>query len=395
MKKTKLALAITASAFIASPALATNGTNMVGLGAQSAATGGTGVAAYYGAENVIVNPGLIGKAQGTEFSFGGTVFMPSVSSDMGAGSEKSTADLNLIPSVSLASRINDQLTFGIGMYGTSGMGVDYSKHSSLMKAQSNMQIMRFAPTIAFNQANFGIGVSPIIQYGSLDIHYDASGLGGGATEAGHGMASDLGFGFSLGGYFDVNSQLTVAASYTSAIKMKYDGQLSGASQQFTNFGLNSAFGDELAQPAELKLGAAYNMGNMVYTADFKQLAWGSATGYKDFGWEDQNVIALGAKYNGNGYWAGIGFNQGNNPVKKLSDTANNKVINMFNNLFFPATTESHITFGGGYNLTKHVSLDAAVVYAPEVKTSITTPTNATNTTKHSQMGYTFSARYNF
>ena len=394
MKKTKLALAITASAFIASPALATNGTNMVGLGAQSAATGGTGVAAYYGAENVIVNPGLIGKAQGTEFSFGGTVFMPNVTNDAkGNGEKTSKADLNVIPSVSLASRINDQLTFGIGMYGTSGMGVDYSGSANHMHAQSNMQIMRFAPTLAFNQANFGVGISPIIQYGSLDLSYN---MGTAEKDIGKGMASDLGFGYSIGGYYDLQNNITIGATYTSAIEMKYDGQLSTASGPFP-----VTFGDKLQQPAELKIGAAYTMGSMMYTADFKQIAWGSATGYKDYGWEDQNVIALGAKYSANKYWAGLGLNHGNNPIKEQApdSTGAGVTLNMFNNLFFPATTETHITLGGGYNLTKHVSLDAAIVYAPETKTTVKVSDGGTgtldDTTKHSQMGYTFSARYNF
>lgn len=408
MKKTKLALAITAASFVATPVLATNGTNMVGLGAQSAAMGGTGVAAYYGAENVVVNPGLIGKAVGSEFAFGGTVFMPTVkNTGVAATEETSTANLNLIPSVSLVSRINEQLTFGIGMYGTSGMGVDYSKSATHLEAQSNMQIMRFVPTLAFNQANFGVGVSPIIQYGSLDINYNADmdpfTAGSQPGNVGKGMASDLGMGFSLGGYFDLTKELTLAASYTSAIEMKYDGQLSTASAPFTAAGLVNPFGDKLAQPAELKLGAAYTMGNMLYTADFKQIAWSSATGYKDFGWEDQNVIALGAKYSTEKYWAGVGFNTGNNPIKPLPESAgalseNNKIINMFNNMFFPATTETHISVGGGYSLTSHLTLEGAVFMAPEVKTSITNPTatgGATNTTTHSQMGYTVTARYNF
>lgn len=38
-----------ATLFIAPAAFATNGTNMTGVGAQSVAMGGTGVAAYYGA----------------------------------------------------------------------------------------------------------------------------------------------------------------------------------------------------------------------------------------------------------------------------------------------------------------------------------------------------------
>ncbi|MBD3727759.1 MAG: outer membrane protein transport protein [Moraxella osloensis] len=407
MKKTKLALAITTAVF-ATSAMATNGTNMTGVGAQSSAMGGTGVAAFYGAENVIVNPAIIGKAQGTEFSFGGTLFKPSVSNDgsyAAGGQTDSDADTFVIPSVSLASRINDNLTFGIGMYGTSGMGVDYSKatgatQSGLMQAQSNLQIMHFVPTLAYNEANFGLGISPIIQYGSLDINYRMD-PGTGTQTYGTGMASDLGFGMSLGGYFDINKDLTIAASYTSAISMKYDGQLSTASAPFVTFGmLPQAFSDTLEQPAELKAGIAYNMNNITLTGDFKQIRWSEAKGYKDFNWQDQNVIALGAKYTGNGYWVGLGYNKADNPIKEMGAAETGGLAtNMFNNLFFPATTEQHYSIGGGYNLTKNVALDAAIVIAPEVETSVVVSDmmggTTTNTTKHSQQAYTVSVRYNF
>ncbi len=420
---TKVALAVSATIF-ASSAMATNGTNMTGVGAQSSAMGGTGVAAYYGAENVVVNPAMIGKSTGTEFSFGGTLFTPSVANDgsyAAGGTTDSTADTFVIPSVSLTSRISDTLTFGIGMYGTSGMGVDYSTatgatQAGLMQAQSNLQIMRFVPTLAFNKDNFGIGFSPIIQYGALDINYNMGGKAaayygapgyeaipqGGFTNIGKGAASDLGMGYSLGGYFDVNKDLTVAASYTSAIAMKYDGQLSTASAPFAVLGaLPEAFADDLEQPAELKAGVAYQMDNVTLTADFKQIKWGDAKGYSDFGWEDQNVIAVGAKYQGNGYWVGAGYNAADNPIKPMAaDAAGGLATNMFNNLFFPATTEQHFSLGGGYKLTKAVAIDAAIVIAPENKTTVTvsdgTPTGTTtNTTTHSQAAYTVSVRYNF
>jgi long-chain fatty acid transport protein len=399
--------------------MATNGTNMTGVGAQSSAMGGTGVAAFYGAETVIVNPAMIGKTQGTEFSFGGTLFKPEVKNDGlpdGTNTKTpatSTADTFLIPSVSLASRINDNLTFGIGMYGTSGMGVDYSSNTinsgagafKQFEAQSNLQIMRFVPTLAYNESNFGIGFSPIIQYGALDINYRTND-GTNDINVGKGMSSDLGYGYSIGGYFDATKDLTVAASYTSAISMKYDGQLSGASQPFKAAGaLSEVFSDTLEQPAELKAGIAYNMGNITLTGDFKQIRWGEAKGYKDFGWEDQNVIALGAKYQGNGFWLGAGYNKGDNPIKKQNGTGataaakKGAVLNMFNNVFFPATTEQHYSIGGGYSLTKNVALDAAIVIAPEVETSVVVSDmmdgTTTNTTKHSQQAYTVSVRYNF
>lgn len=406
MKMTKVALAVSATIF-ASSAMATNGTNMTGVGAQSSAMGGTGVAAFYGAENVIVNPAMIGKSTGTEFSFGGTLFKPSVSNNGvvdgdGQAFATSSGDTYVIPSVSLTSRIDESLTFGIGMYGTSGMGVDYSGNPlnaytgqyNQFEAQSNLQIMRFVPTLAFNKDNFGIGFSPIIQYGALDINYsnpdrdEAGNPTGTSTYIGKGVASDLGFGYSLGGYFDINEDLTVAASYTSAIDMKYDGQLSTAS---------NAFSDNLEQPAELKAGIAYKMDNITLTGDFKQIKWSDAKGYSDFGWEDQNVISVGAKYQGKGYWLGAGYNKADNPIKQQDGTTYaGAVKNMFK-MFFPATTEQHFSLGGGYKITKNVAIDAAVVIAPEVKVTadLTALGMGNTTTKHSQSAYTMSVRYNF
>jgi long-chain fatty acid transport protein len=411
-----LATAIT-TLFIAPAAFATNGTNMTGVGAQSVAMGGTGVAAYYGAENVIINPALIGKGTGTEFAFGGTLFKPNVSNDGLGGSfggsktATSDGDTYVIPSISLSSRINNNLSFGIGMYGTSGMGVDYNgatgSSGSLGKAQTSLQIMRIAPTIAYNTSNMGIGASAIVQYGALDINYDFT---PGTQKAGSGMASDLGMGFSLGGYYDVNKQITLAAAYTSAIDMKYKDQLTGADAGFGGpLGLTS---NNLEQPAEVKLGAAYTMGNIMLTGDFKQIRWGEAKGYKDFGWQDQNVIALGLKYSGKGYWVGAGFNKADNPIKKFDGTpatagatsGKNAATNMFNNIFFPATTEQHFSIGGGYDITKNVTLEGAIMYAPEVSTTVDTTAltqtmapgaSSTNTTKHSQMAYTIQAKYKF
>ncbi|GAB6070885.1 hypothetical protein JCM30760_19820 [Thiomicrorhabdus hydrogeniphila] len=301
------------------------------------------------------------------------------------------------------------------MYGTSGMGVDYASNKNSpttgimnqFEAQTNLQIMRFVPTLAYNEDNFGIGFSPVIQYGALDINYATANNPMSPTykkNVGKGSQSDLGMGFSIGGYFDVNKDLTVAASYTSSIDMKYDDQLSTASTPFINpsSDFTSAFGNHLEQPAELKAGIAYQMDNITLTGDFKQIQWGDAKGFKDFGWEDQNVISIGAKYSGNGYWLGAGYNRADNPIKRFNGTTSyaGAVKNTFNNIFFPAVTEDHFSFGGGYNLTKNVAIDAAVVIAPEIKTTVDTTqltqgNPSTNTTKHSQAAYTVSVRYNF
>lgn len=421
MKKTKIALAITAAVMVSQPVLATNGDHLIGLGAQARALGGTGAAAFFGSENALTNPGLLGKMQGTEFAIGGTLFKPDVTAESNVGtqgqpaqSQTSDADTNIIPEVSMATRINENLVFGLGIYGSAGMGVDYRDTDALFNGYSNLQIMKFAPTLAYNETNWGVGFAPVIQYGSLDINFSNFSQ----DNVGNGMSTDLGYGFNLGGYFDVSPELTIGLAYQSAIAMTYKDQISNAGD---NFNLTGMFGDDLEQPAELKIGAAYTMGNMMYTADFKQIAWGQAKGYKDFNWDDQNVFALGAKFSGNGYWAGVGINHAEDPIEVLPENKTyneggytNQATNLFNNHFFPGIVETHFTFGGGYELTNRMTLEGAVVYAPEVSKSINTgavsggagvmagqPTgdmaadSTTHEVKHSQIGYTVSLRMNF
>lgn len=411
MKKTKLALALTTAAF-ASSAMATNGTNMIGIGAKSNAMGGTGVAAYFGAENMLANPAMIGKSKGTELIFGGTIFSPDVSTnhftdedEINETRSKSDGDLFVIPSAAFSSRINENMVYGIGMFGTSGLGADYKSVDGLFNGQTALQVLRFAPTLAFHNQSGGIGFSPLIQYGALDIHY-TNPLGG--DDVGHGMAQGLGFGYAVGGYYDLGKNFTVAASYTSSIDMEYDGQLTEAAAPFGALGFNIDH-DHLEQPAEIKIGAAYRLNNMTFTADAKRIMFGEAKGYQDFGWKNSDVIAVGAKYQTKDYWLAAGYNYGKMPLSEQDGTndPSGSVANFFNNSFFPATTESHLTVGGGKAISKRAIVEGAFVYAPEVSTNFDTTavsnalaTNATiipeeSKTKHSQMGVTMMIRYNF
>jgi len=426
--KRLLAAAITTvCASLPLTAFATNGDELIGLGAQSRALGGTGTAAYFGSENALINPALLGKSQGTEFAFGGTLFMPNVkaSSDITGmpSNKKSDNDLNVIPEVSMFHRINDNWTFGIGMYGTAGMGVDYRDHDNigtgsdadgLMHGYTSLQLMKFAPTLAYNQDNFGIGFAPVIQYGALDINYI-----GPEGPVGNGTSTDLGFGVNIGGYFDVNDQLTLALAYQSAIDMEYKGQLTTAADGFGigPNGMQTITSNKLEQPAQIKLGVAYTVNNWLLTADYKQIKWGSANGYKTFNWDDQDVFGIGARYNGDNYWVGFGYNYGKDPIKVLGGSENpmlaysNQAVDMFNNHLFPAVVESHYTVGGGYAIGKNMMLEGALVYAAKRnKTVDTTAVSSmmamnmgapqgiypsSHTTKHSQLGITVSLRTNF
>ena len=401
-KNMKIVAALMSIGLVSPMAYATNGDEMMSVGSQSTALGGTGVANFMGAESVFANPAMLGKSKGSELVGGVVFFDPKVTNTGFSGSTPATSSAkpSVIPDISFSSRISDNLTYGIAMAGIAGMGVDYSGATPVpayVQAKTEMSILRVIPTIAYNDTDYGVGFSPVMQYGSLHITYAGS-----TTKD---TEKDTAYGYSLGGYFNVMPSLTVAAAYQSAINMKYGTQLSEAGK-----GFGQVFADNLEQPAEMKAGIAYTFAqNYTLTADYKSIQWGSAKGYKEFGWKDQSVIAVGGKYAGNGYWLGLGYNSANDPIGVYANGAvltpngnNGGVVNFFNNMMFPAIVKDAVTFGGGYSITKALDVEASGMIASEVKKTVDVsdaamapPGTLRNTTTHSQTSYSVSLRYKF
>lgn len=388
-------------------AFATNGDEMMAVGSQSTALGGSGVAHFMGAESVWANPAMLGKSKGSEFVGGVVSFTPKVNNNgvpaMGGQPADSTASTSYIPDLSYSSRMSDNLTYGVSLAGIAGMGVDYKGAAGThIKAKSSLSIMRVVMTLAYNQDNFGVGFSPIFQTGSLMLSYDASAMAMGNVNAAESKDSSNSFGFTLGGFYDVSPALTVAGAYQSKFAAKYGTQISAAGQGFGLFNgpgsFGAPFGDDLDQPAQMKLGVAYTMAESVMlTADYKLIKWGSAAGYKDFNWKDQTVIAVGAKYSANGYWLGAGYNHANDPIENMAaGVYRNDAINFFNNMFFPAVVTNSYTLGGGYDFSKALAVEGSYVMTPKVtKVAPVTNFGGSNTTTHSQSSYSVSLRYKF
>ena len=419
MKKTIKLAVVAALALGATSAFATNGSTLMGVGAKARAMGGAAIGVSHGAESALANPALITSVQNTEVSFGGTVFMPAVSADMGMGAKDSAADMNVIPTVSIASKVNDNFYWGIGMWGTAGMGTDYRKETGMtsnFQMVTNLQLMQFGVPLAYTSNGLSVGITPVLQYGALDMNFngvlDASALyGAGATATaafGEGVSQDLKMGINFGLAYEM-SNITIGASYKSQIDMEYDGQVSGASAVFAGFGLfgGTALGDKLSTPAEMGAGVSYVMGDTTIALDYKMIQWSEAEGYKDFKWEDQSVISVGYEYNAKNWAARVGYNHASNPVKAqaaaVGPDATGSAINMLNALGFPAIVESHITLGGTYAFNDTTSVDLTYVYATEVDEDYTTAgfagfgaTNPQNVNvKHSQTSYTFQLNYTF
>lgn len=408
MRNKKIAVSVLVAGGLMSPLVyATNGDEMMAVGSQSTAMGGTGVAHYIGAESLWANPAMLGKSKGAEVTGGVNLFKPKVANTgmpaSGGVTADSTANTSYIPDISYANRVNDGWTYGAAVAGIAGMGVNYTDANPnfYIKAKSALSILRVVADVAYNTDTYGVGFAPIFQSGSLMLRYNTAFAYNNSEQS----DSSTGFGYALGGYYNATPAVTLGAAYQSKISAKYGTQISGAGQGFGLVGAQ-AFGDNLDQPAQMKLGVAFAVADsLTVTADYKLIQWGSAAGYKDFAWQDQNILAVGAKYAANGYWLGLGYNHANDPIGTLpASTAGapgsvayrNAAVNFFNNMFFPAIVTNSYTFGGGYDISNSLAIEGAAVITPKVtKTVDVASFGGTNTTTHSQGAYEISLRYKF
>ncbi len=403
---------------------ATNGDYLIGLGPKTRAMGGAGIAYSLGAESALVNPALI---ENKRVMFGGSYFSPDVkfkngvdtTAIGGADSKPSYQDsdkgISLIPEVAISYQVDDDTVWGVGMFGIGGMGVDYyddqtfygnpfKRHrpdpktpqneyigtkNGTNQLTTNIQIMSFAlPYAKRINEKLRIGIVPVIMYGAFGMSfnsgaYQPDGQGGfHNVNTGAGTSEDIGFGAQFGlGYnvqdFEVKDvkvkNLQLGLVLKTPIKMTYDHQISAATQAF---GLKG-FSDDLTQPGEIGVGLAYKLDKVqTILFDYRNIMWGSAAGYEDFGWKNQNVFALGYEKAGYDLTWRFGYNYAKSPIREQKsgpafdqngfNYKNYKaaVLNYFNLAGFPALPEQHFTFGLGKRINQHTSLDFAFVYSP-------------------------------
>ena len=438
MKKTIKLAVVAALALGATSAFATNGSALIGIGAKARGMGGTSIGVGHGAESGLSNPALITTIKGNnEISFGGTIFLPDVQvqanttaiGDPAASEQDSDADIAVIPSVSLVSKVNDNWYWGIGMWGTGGLGVDYRDvDDSTFSMVTALQTMQFGVPLAYTNSGFSVGITPIVQYSSIDINYiqpgafrDMTAFGGYNNvdgSIGSGVAQDLAFGVNIGLAYEVNG-FTVGAVYKSEIKFDTEDVMNTALNGF-GVGPSNPYGmgttiDEMATPEEIGVGVSYTMQGHTLAIDYKMINWEDAEGYKDFGWEDQDVIAVGYEYATDSWAVRCGYQYAESAVQDNTGkglaidnahaanmigfgfpaTGNYSLTNTFNLLGFPGTEESHITLGGTYVFNETLSMDLAAVYGLENEETVTGFTSQDIKSTHSEQSYSIQLNYAF
>jgi long-chain fatty acid transport protein len=376
-------------------ALATNGDILIGVGTERG-MGGAGIAnmAQDAAGGIRLNPASIAGLEKNRVDAIGTIFIPSVQAraDLGAGatSDASHANYFIVPAFGFAIPINDRIAVGFSGYGISGMGVDYlnknvgntaafagmpAPYSNFVGAldfKTTKQLFQFAPAAAFEivKDRFSIGVSPMVNYGTLDL--------------GQGMQQTIGFGGKVGLRWQILDWIAVGAVYKSPSRMKY-------SRVFDFDGDGTMDDLRLDQPQEVGWGVSLRpIEGLLICADGKWINWGAADGYDDFRWEDQYVAAFGVQY-AVLKWLTVrgGYNYGPSPVRNDSGFASGtsigtgpddlrmqgKLMNggeagvfayeAFRTIGFPAIVEHHLTVGATFHIKERYGVSVAYMHAFE------------------------------
>ena len=388
MKRVLLAIVVASLVLsFAGISSATNGDNLMSIGPISRSMGGVGIAAPLDAISAVFsNPAAMcfgPYCPGTEVNFGGTLFMPKIDASVNtngtvtsAGSDKK---VYAIPAFGLSVPITNQWRFGLAAYGVSGLGVDYRNTSIdqgsiqtpngafplVAGAFTQLQIMKFSPSIAYAASNnFSVGVGVHIDYANLDLR--------------NGSSFNYGIGAELGAIYKLTDEITLGATYVTPQEVKYENVLSLSPAQPSS-------DLKLEQPQQAGVGLAVEpvKGVFLIEVDGKWINWANATGYKDFDWKDQWVVAVGAQFKPTKELAlRVGYNYGNNPVREHNNFAGFDFSAMqptftsvqgnvmptyyyetFRIIGFPAIVKQHVTAGIGYEISNKFALNAGYTHA--------------------------------
>ena len=391
-------MALLSAMTVPTTAFATNGYQLIGVGSYQKGLAGAVTANPGSAMTAVTNPAGAARI-GSRADFSMEAFMPDRSVDftaVGGGKEESAVDMYGIPAIGWTAPTSDgsDVYFGGGMYGTSGMGVDYGvtagpvfpgPTNTLFDGYSNISFWQMAPVLAWNvDEKLSLGASLNIDYQSVALKQRFTDT---TTPLPNTLqqvdlsrsASSFGLGLGLGILYDPIPAVTLGFSYKSKQNFS-DLEYQLATGDITLMGTALPAGTyslDLDYPQQAAVGIAYRAGNkLTFSGDIKWINWSDTMKQLiingpagpipyNSGWDDQTVFAIGINYDINDkFTIRGGYNYAESPIGP-EDVANNLIL--------PAVVETHYTIGGDYRINNHWDLAFHYMYVPENTVTSTDP----------------------
>ncbi len=141
---------------------------------------------------------------------------------------KSVSKVHFVPNFYYVKTLNEDLSFGLGMYSPFGLGIDYGEEwvGRYHSTNSSLRTINISPAIAFspnNKLNLGFGVD--FQYAEADLAKALNFSALGAADGSHTLTGDSwAIGYSLGLTYDLSDATRLGASFHSSTRQDLDGE---------------------------------------------------------------------------------------------------------------------------------------------------------------------------
>ncbi len=365
-------LATTSLVLLAAPAMATTGYFSNGTSVESKGMAGSGVAVETGVMGMTANPAM-GTRYPNQAGACLSLFSPKRSTTItGMGTFESGKEFFPVPCGGANWELKNGSTLGVLMYGNGGMNTEYQTNffgGGVIPGPLGVNLEQL-----FIQVNYArdmdnglsLGFAPII----AAQRFSATGLagfGGFSADAtaltNNGDDWSFGAGAMVGAVIDAGNGFTFGASYRSRIYMEPFDKYSGLFAEGGDFDI----------PATAKVGLSYTpQANAAWTfsAEWERIFYSKIAalgnpfptaaplGADDgpgFGWDDMDVIRIGAEYRASDKWTvrgGVSYN--------TSFTDSSQVTL---NTLAPATPQWHVAIGGTMQINDRRELHVSYSHA--------------------------------
>ena len=407
LRTTRAVLAIACIAPAA--ALATDGYFSHGYGMKGKGMAGASVALAQDAFGGANNPATMAFAN-PQIDLGLDIFSPRRKAERTGGtnfgldgSADSGSNYFFIPELAFSTRLGNDMTLGVTVYGNGGMNTDYPGGQlpspggcgpaqgpgqgfnpapgpyNLLCGNGRLGVdlsqLIVAPTFAWRfNPNHSLGVSPLFAYQRFKAEGVQAFAGlstSPANVSNQGYDNSTGWGVRVGYYGQVSPQLSIGATYQSKLKMgtfdKYKGLFAeqGGFDIPSNWGVGLAFKPTpqwllAVDYVEIKYSdvkSVHNPGSLIGLCA-QQLDASTCLGGSNgagFGWQDVKVWKLGIAYEVDSNWTlRAGYNHSDNPINPSDVTFN---------ILAPGVVKDHATAGFTYKLNPQDEITGAFMYA--------------------------------
>lgn len=375
-----LGASATIFALAASPAQATDGYFLNGVGAKSKGMGGVAIALPQEALAIASNPAAATEMD-VRVDVGIEVFIP----DRGSDIEGNAAGLNgsyggngsnpfILPEFAYVRPLSNRVSMGIAINANGGMNTDYETNpfasfGATGDAGVDLKQVFITPTIAYEFAeghSVGFSANAMVQgFRVTGIQPFAAASADPANFTNRGTDWSFGTGFRVGYLGQLTEGVRIGAFYQSKIWATKFDKYAGLFNDQGSFDVPSSFGAGIAIEPTSRLTLAADVKRIEYSTSssvgtplaplFSNIPFG-ADGGPGFGWQDITVFKLGAAYQvSETLTVRAGYGRSQNPVPS-SET--------FLNILAPGVVQDHFTLGATVNIGSGMELTAYGMRAP-------------------------------